>query len=138
MFFKSYDGWEVVGEKGKRAVLAKFTKEDDAVVHYNAAALKRLNNKPPETMEASDKALLRNALSEGPSFFHSFQGWQDIGRGKKKSIMVASFAIAGGVDKTRYGITALQNWAANPPKKASAADLELVKIAIQDSPALRR
>ncbi len=138
MFFKSYDGWQVVGEKGARAVLATFTKEDGEAVHYNAAALRRKANKPSENMDAADKALIRDALKDAPSFFHSFLGWKDNSRDKKKSIMIASFAKAGGEDRARYGLTALQNWAANPPKKASATDLALVNIAIQDGPAPRR
>ena len=136
MFFKSYDGWNVVGEKHKKAVLAQFTKADGETVHYNFSALRRMFQKPSGTMESSDTNLLREAISEGPRFFRSFEGWTDFGRGKK-SIMVAQFVSSAGVKLTR-SLSSLQTMAANPPKKFSPFDSTLLNAVIQDGPAPRR
>lgn len=136
MYFKSYDGWKAVGEKHQKAVLAQFTKADGSVAHYNFSAVRRMIEKPAAAITPADKDLLKQARSEGPCFFRSFEGWSDFGRGKK-SIMVAQFINAAGVRLTR-NLTSLQNMAANPPKKFSAFDSILLNSVIQDGPAPRR
>lgn len=136
MLFKSYDGWKAVGEKHQKAVLAQFTKADGETAHYNLATLRRMTEKPAAAMEHSDKALVKQAMGEGPCFFRSFLGWTNFGRGKK-TILMAQFINAAGVRIDR-NMSSLQTMAANPPKKFSAFDSTLLQAVIQDGPALRR
>lgn len=137
MYFKSYDGWKAVsGDDNKKAVLAQFTKANDDIVHYNAAALRRKAGKLSENMDGADVALLRKAQNEGPLFFRSFEGWSNYGR-RGKTIMIAHFVTAAGASIDR-NLSSLQNMAANPPKKFSAFDSVLLKTAIEDGPAPRR
>lgn len=137
MFFKSYDGWEAVkGDDNKTVVLAKFTKADDQTVHYNSAALRRISVRQPESMDDNDLLAVRQAIKDGPLHFSCFNGWSNIGRGGKQ-ILVARFEQAGG-KRVQRGLSALQNMAANPPKKFSAFDVALLDAAIKDGPAPRR
>lgn len=136
MGFKSYDGWTAVtNEGGKAAVLAKFTKDDDSIVHYNYAALRRRHKRPPEHYTQEDSAKIAKACKEGPEFFSRYLGWQDIGRGKR-SIHVCHFSKASGEKITR-GLSALQNMAANPPPKFSPYDKTMLELAITEAPGAR-
>ncbi len=137
MFFKSFDGWTAVGNEGERkVVLAKFTRSDDEVSHYNVAALHRMRDKPSSNFSDHDKQLIRDALKEGPVFFKAYYGWNNIGRGGKE-IMIASLVKASG-EHTRLNLRGIHNMAANPPPKFSAFDKAILTLAAQEAPAPRR
>lgn len=137
--FKSFDGWVAVTsdrDSTKTKILAQFTRnDDDTIVHYNAAAVRRMKDKPSSTMTTDDKKLIRQAAAEAPRYFKSFDGWHDFGRGKK-TFMSASFTDStGGLRK--YNLSALQNMKASPPPKFAPADKLFLEMAIQAGPARR-
>lgn len=136
MTLKTYDGWTAVqNENGGQAVLAKFTKDDDSVVYYNFAALKRKSRNKSEKLSPSEQTLISQAISEGPKFFNAYTGWRDIGHGR--TVMVCTFTRASG-EKVKRGLAALMNMAANPPPKFSPYDKAILNMAIQDAPAPNR
>lgn len=133
MSLKTYDGWtSVTSEDGRKAVLAKFTKDDDSIVHYNFAALQRIKKKPSENFDKSDLALVSKAINEGPKFFNAYTGWRNLGRGGK-SIIVCTFTKASG-EKIKRGLASLMNMTANPPPKFSPYDKAILDMAIKSAP----
>ena len=119
MFFKSYDGWKAVkSDENKIAVLAQFTKADGEVTHYVLPALRRLLDRNPE---ATDKALLQAAITDGPTRLKSFDGWH--GR-----ILLAHFMTSSGA--RRYNLSSLYNMQTNPPRNFSPSDKVLLAAAI--------
>lgn len=136
--FKSFDGWVAVvsdRDSTSKKILAQFTRDDDTLAYYNAAAVRRMKDKPSETMTRNDKKLVAEASVQAPRFFRAYDGWRDIGRGKK-NIMIAAFTDATGARKT-YGLASLHRMAASPPPKFAAADKVFLSTAIEDGPVRR-
>lgn len=137
MLLKTYDEWtSVTSDDGKKAILAKFTKEDDTVVHYNFAALHRIKKKPSENFGKEDLSLISRAIADGPKFFKAYDGWRNFGR-DGKTIMLCAFTKSSG-EKVRRNLTALQNMAASPPPKFSPYDRAVLETALSDAPSFKR
>ncbi|MFA5592304.1 MAG: hypothetical protein WC989_03205 [Micavibrio sp.] len=133
MNFKSYDGWVGVDTDDvhpRKMILARFTKQDGEQVHYNLAALRRMQEKPSAAMTKPDLHLVRMALDNGPSYFKSFDGWKRNGR-----ILLAHFTKATGGG--RYSQSGLSTMERNPPKKFSEFDMATLRAAMDTNPARR-
>lgn len=133
--FKSFDGWKPVSVDGAQKVFAHFTKDDGAIVTLHMGKLARLQKEKPAAYNDKDRGLITWAMAEGPTFFRSFDGWHNYGRGK--TIMIAHFTKASG-EPAKYSPGGLEDMAHNPPKKFSSFDAAVLHVAIESGPRLKQ
>ncbi len=134
MFFNSYDGWNVLkSTSGRLLILAIFTKYDGNITRYNIAALRDKAKNPPPAMRQTDVQLLQQAIEEGPRFFYSYAGWQEIECPNAGKTLAAEFKLSSG-SIARYNRSELDVLTNNPPAEFSAYDRAAVGVALTTAP----
>lgn len=65
---KAYNGWNNIGRKGKRIMVADIVQSSGRMQHMNLTALHNLAANPPNKFSAYDAAIVQLAISEAPAF----------------------------------------------------------------------